>query len=249
MLKIFTLLLLLPFSTMASEACQMAGFSNTVLVSCPKVFLRSDSSQPYNQTITLNLYDGFEVTATLSTETGLAQVSYDVELGNRKTAKLRDIEVQDIREASKWVNQQDSKHFSRMLRLIENLPANEDLMGLTIRGGEVPWPMFGRADTGSAESVDRFSYNMICESVGKMRLGFYQLGEDWITEEVMVGEPATDCYGRCGRGCGDFSDHTYTQECLDHDICHRQTGENLGVCKEFFLLAMTGYVTAPSCDL
>lgn len=83
--------------------------------------------------------------------------------------------------------------------------------------------------------------------MGRYRHAYYNIEDLWFTQKVMVGTVETSCFGRCGYGCGRRWKTTYTQECLDHDLCHRETGENLGICTPYFLKAMSGFLFAPSC--
>jgi len=74
------------------------------------------------------------------------------------------------------------------------------------------------------------------------------------------------CLGRCGPTCGHFTDpvshhlfslvspgkkHSYiafTQECFNHDLCAKITGEIFGPCMTNFLWAIDGYLNAPDCS-
>ena len=90
-------------------------------------------------------------------------------------------------------------------------------------------------------------FTMICQSIGHQRRGKYINGQGKKkSKTVPVGFKKSDCYGRCGAGCGQSKQ--YTQECLNHDICNRETGENLGVCSDEFWAASDGWFNAPNCQ-
>lgn len=93
------------------------------------------------------------------------------------------------------------------------------------------------------------SYRSICSSVGKARTGrFTDQNEQTITRTVTVGSNQSGCYGRCGSQCGDGDNTRYTQECLNHDLCHRTLDRQLGPCKDEFWLAAPGFFSAPQCN-
>lgn len=97
-------------------------------------------------------------------------------------------------------------------------------------------------------------WTMICEFIGHPRVATYTLRDSarstrsstWI-----VGDPESGCRGRCGFGCGQaipqWRSKQYTQECLNHDACHSETGAQLGVCASAFWSATASYLFAPNC--
>lgn len=87
---------------------------------------------------------------------------------------------------------------------------------------------------------------MICDKVGKPHGATYSLDFLWVSKLVVVGDRKDKCIGRCGLGCGLWGT-TYTQQCLDHDLCHRDTGDNLGVCSGYFMKAVQGFLFGPNC--
>ena len=91
---------------------------------------------------------------------------------------------------------------------------------------------------------------MICDSIGKKAKASYSMYGLTVSSVVMVGELSTKCKGRCGAGCNQplqIRVNVYTQECLDHDVCHAENGVQLGVCKDAFWKAAYGYLNAPNC--
>jgi hypothetical protein len=53
------------------------------------------------------------------------------------------------------------------------------------------------------------------------------------------------CLGRCGPGCGTVQ--RITRECLNHDLCRRETGLNQGPCGDEWLAAGDSLLFAPDC--
>jgi len=91
-------------------------------------------------------------------------------------------------------------------------------------------------------------WTMICNLLGQKNMGKYTDGNDQeIAGEGIVGDKTKRCFGRCGAGCVPYHLGTYTQECFNHDLCHRTTGENWGICKDEFMIASDGYIHAPRC--
>jgi hypothetical protein len=67
-------------------------------------------------------------------------------------------------------------------------------------------------------------------------------------EKGVVGDPATDCLGQCGGECNEGRwNERYTQECLNHDLCTRSTGDISapwdlgGPCSGEFWIAEPGW--------
>ena len=118
-------------------------------------------------------------------------------------------------------------------------------------------------------------YENICDKKGQVVTGFYILskryskkyncnyggspnivvidrqvmpnGDIKCIEQGIVGE-SNDCLGRCGPGCGSFDfDERYTQECFNHDLCTRSTGNILGPCTTAFDIAQEGWTCAEEC--
>ena len=63
------------------------------------------------------------------------------------------------------------------------------------------------------------------------------------SKEYAVG--LEDCIGRCGLGC--WGSPVYTQECLNHDACVENEGEQFGACADEWRAAACGFVDAPNC--
>ena len=101
-------------------------------------------------------------------------------------------------------------------------------------------------------------YTSLCNSIGRTVLARYTVDGEVHEEPVVVGPcGANDCLGRCGAGCtanpGNPADvNRYTQECLNHDVCNRETNpwDPLGLfppCRDEFEAAAPGYFFAPDC--
>lgn len=93
-------------------------------------------------------------------------------------------------------------------------------------------------------------WNMICNKIGKKIQGSYTVGEKTIKSSAIVGLKKDKCAGRCGTGCFQIfqkKKSQYTQECFNHDLCHRQHGSLMGECGDEFWAAADGYRNAPDC--
>jgi hypothetical protein len=101
-------------------------------------------------------------------------------------------------------------------------------------------------------------YTSLCDSIGQTVIARYTVDGEVHEEPVMVGPcGANDCLGRCGAGClanpGNPAEvNRYTQECLNHDVCNRETNpwDVLGLfppCRDEFEAATEGYFFAPDC--
>jgi hypothetical protein len=101
-------------------------------------------------------------------------------------------------------------------------------------------------------------YTSLCDSIGQTVTARYTIDGEVHEEPVVVGPcGANECLGRCGTGCtanpGNPADVSrYTQECLNHDVCNRETNpwDPLGVfppCRDEFAAAAEGYFFAPDC--
>ncbi len=94
-------------------------------------------------------------------------------------------------------------------------------------------------------------FTMICDSIGKIKTASYtEVDDTVVSKDVVVGALDSQCRGRCGAGCdqaGQWRHNQYTQECLNHDLCHNATGSQLGPCKYMFWEAAAGYLFAPDC--
>jgi len=98
----------------------------------------------------------------------------------------------------------------------------------------------------------------LCENRGNLTLGEYSPNLnplDLQSEFAIVGDPLSNCLGRCGIAClqfeygGQFQTpaRAYTQGCFDHDLCARFTGDVLGNCWDEFLVASDDYLLGPDC--
>lgn len=99
----------------------------------------------------------------------------------------------------------------------------------------------------------------LCDNRGVLTQGTYSphLNPlDFETEFAIVGDPVSDCLGRCGIAClqveggGQFLTpaRAYTQGCFDHDLCARFTGDSLGNCSDEFVIASDDYLLGPNCN-
>ena len=90
-------------------------------------------------------------------------------------------------------------------------------------------------------------YRPICDRIGHITESQYNIGEQTFIQSVLVGAPRTKCQGLCGVNCfGVFKRKAYTQECLNHDVCHRETHDLLG-CFDELMKASSGFLFGKSC--
>lgn len=101
--------------------------------------------------------------------------------------------------------------------------------------------------------------SMICKQRGGCGYAYYSDANGAHSVNVIVGDPASSCLGRCGAGCNGTSNHkrVYTQECLNHDICIQQVGTGyLGnklygkdnQCKDEFNAAVSSFSRGDNCS-
>ena len=99
------------------------------------------------------------------------------------------------------------------------------------------------------------SWTPICSLMGTMLVATYgglEEGEGAPHQSIWpVGDYKTKCKGRCGWGCQQVvpqhRSNQYTQECFNHDVCHAETGKQLGPCADAFWAAAASYAFAPDC--
>ncbi len=110
--------------------------------------------------------------------------------------------------------------------------------------------------TDTPEASPRQAWTSLCDLIGQSVTGHYTAGGETVTVQAVVGpcgvDDANECLGRCGAGCqpnpGDpAAVQRFTQECFNHDLCTRATGQILGPCHEEFVAASPGYFYAPDC--
>jgi len=96
------------------------------------------------------------------------------------------------------------------------------------------------------------AFTNICSQRGQVRIATYNslFGSDYSSTRT-VGNPASDCPGRCGTGCTQplqENKRQYTSACFVHDLCTLRFGDNpVGDCSDEFVDAADGYLNAPNC--
>lgn len=101
--------------------------------------------------------------------------------------------------------------------------------------------------------VQSLAFTNICNQRGKPRSATYDslFGSEY-TSTRTVGDPASNCMGRCGTGCTQpLQDRKrqYTSACFVHDLCTLKFGDNpLGDCADEFADAADGYLNASNCS-
>jgi hypothetical protein len=104
-------------------------------------------------------------------------------------------------------------------------------------------------DLSGRSLLTRVDYTSICHRFGKVQLATFRIGRKLHRKQMVVGSGA--CIGQCGVDCQDPDNPRqgrYTQECLNHDACSYETGENLGSCENEFWAAADGFFAAPVCN-
>ncbi len=97
-------------------------------------------------------------------------------------------------------------------------------------------------------------YKEICDERGNLYPYIYTDFFQIVDGEETVGDPASSCKGRCGRGCFQTTQREkrqYTEECFNHDFCTEEFPSFLGFeapCNDEFRAAVDGYFNAPSCE-
>ncbi len=95
-------------------------------------------------------------------------------------------------------------------------------------------------------------WESLCDQIGNTRRGIYIIGDTYHIEEEEIGPCASgDCFGRCGPDCGLPPNplvQRFTQECFNHDLCARATGEWFGPCTEEWSIAAPGFLFATDCN-
>lgn len=237
---------LLSPQSFAQPHCQLSEVGNTVTVSCPDLNIKQTTFDNAHRMI-LQFVDGLQLELRVVREPKLKQFLLNPVSQTKKELSSQNVESISTVDAFLKTNGWSEK--LPLLAFFKNLPANESLIPLMARSNEVPWPYLNRYKQMTARWGDFgfSSYTMICEYVGQELDALYTILDVDLVERYIVGDPETSCYGRCGFGCG--GSPIYTQECLNHDACRRSTGENLGICSDYFWAAADGYLWAPSCDL
>lgn len=93
----------------------------------------------------------------------------------------------------------------------------------------------------------------ICNLAGKKSSGTYNVEGRTYREKVQIGpcySQPTECMGRCGPGCDTPPDRTiqrFTQDCLNHDLCTRRTGDILGECSDEWTAAGDDFFFGTDC--
>ena len=90
-----------------------------------------------------------------------------------------------------------------------------------------------------AASKGQYNDGVTCVKKGRYYTAYWDTGYDgWgtlYTKSVQVNKnyPGADCIGRCGSDCGSWwKISSYTLDCLEHDTCLWQTGQNDNACSD-----------------
>ncbi len=94
------------------------------------------------------------------------------------------------------------------------------------------------------------NWTPICDQIGTLQEASFKANGENFTIQRIIGDPKSKCAGRCGTGCFQAMqkvNRRYTQECFNHDMCHRIVGTIFGECADEFWAAVNGYSSALSC--
>lgn len=158
---------------------------------------------------------------------------------------LRFLSNQDVSHIHKVVNNGRSQfsgdsETELLLQVVDKfLPVNE-----VFAMGGLSWTARPRKPSTQAPA-----WTLLCGQMGEMVTAEYEARGTVYHPQVVLGDPSQRCRGRCGKGCGwgHWGGHTYTQECLNHDMCHTIEGTQLGECTEELRDAVASYLFAPAC--
>ncbi len=231
------------------------GSSHALLLTAPDSFsMKFEILNPFEDFENNLLDDKNLFTPLLPSQVTNVEIikSFNIDKGQRSHSRLTSDEVQEIQQIRDWLLAHGKIEQYSLIHFFTQLPANESLDPLTDdRSGEIPWPLNNPAndqDQKIAKEKKRI-FNLLCHKLKQKHTAYYTINNEFRTALVTVGDPQTQCIGRCGFGCPKKKTHPtqYTQECLNHDLCHRQTGENLGICSPHFWRAVDSYLFAPNC--
>ncbi len=90
-----------------------------------------------------------------------------------------------------------------------------------------------------------FGFHDICNQMGQEVLASYTYKGKVIEKSIVVG--SNDCMGACGKDCW-FKKTRYTRECLNHDLCHRET-KDIVECQDELNKAIQTFKFATRCNL
>ena len=126
----------------------------------------------------------------------------------------------------------------------ENLPFGKfESNEMSLQGAE--------EQRGKTQRVKPEGYTDICAQRGSTRTGTFDSDDGRVYKRsVIVGDPASECWGRCGTTCFQRSQsrpRQYTDQCLAHDLCAGHFGGNFGNCKDEFEDAKYGYQFSSNC--
>lgn len=91
------------------------------------------------------------------------------------------------------------------------------------------------------------SSTSLCHKYSKEHDGSYVYkGKKYVLSAV-VGDSKSKCTGLCGKDCKKgIGKNIYTQECFDHDLCHRKTNSFFG-CLGELIRAIPGFFFGEEC--
>jgi len=104
---------------------------------------------------------------------------------------------------------------------------------------------------GKTQSVKPKKYDDICAERGHTRTGTFDDDNGNVYKRnQIIGDPASECWGRCGTTCfqrGQIRKRQYTDQCFSHDLCADHFGGSFGNCTDEFEDARYGYEVSSNC--
>jgi len=171
------------------------------------------------------------------------QLIPDLIAQNKKTKDDDAILILLYKELDKEINRLDPLEggiLSSLDLLINMVPLDESFDKIDLQGAK------------EKGLIQPEAFTTICGNRGRVRTGLFD-GDDGTvyTRKRIVGNPASACIGRCGKGCfqpTQLSKRQYTDECFVHDLCTGHFDTILGNCSDEFNAAIDGYNNALNCS-
>jgi hypothetical protein len=192
-----------------------------------------------------------EVVLNFTSKSQSTQVSVDLQI---KTATFRGT---DLRTGQQLVMQGTTKReFRQLLHLLQlnrdrlmelQDPVNARALDLLGKTTEL-MAMFdqGRMIEVTISAPVQKGWTSLCSAIGQSRTAYWTNATQSRSMSFTVGGHGV-CKGRCGAGCPWFADPAYTQDCLNHDACAGEEGEQYGVCSGEWNSAADDFLFAPDC--
>ncbi|GAB6269953.1 MAG: hypothetical protein STSR0002_26960 [Smithella sp.] len=186
---------------------------------------------------------------------GREDMTFELKAVNVKNGKVTNLSAKELRDLTALINvvgyssAPAHRWLSKTLDLVlMNDPDGEDIDLSTQKIKEELEKI--KKEEMLINAITPQAFASLCPNLGQTMTGRYTVkvkGKQQLIEEQAVVGPcySGECLGRCGRLC--TGEQSYTQECLNHDLCTRATGKIMGHCRDEFWAAADGYLRAPDC--